>query len=112
MESQRVNSGGDVPFSGLRTNSGQFSNKYVEKLMQEKLAQYELELQSIRAGNSNETTSSPSQNSGGTVAQSSYDSTTENKKILMEFTQLKIDNLKNLLSGMESKESGNIPPVV
>ncbi len=98
MDSQRVDSGGDLPISGLRANTGQFSNDYVRKLMTEKLAEYELQLaevQSMRqSGNANETAK---QNAGETVARTSSEFSTENKKILMEFMELKIENLKNIL---------------
>jgi hypothetical protein len=110
MEGQRVNSGGDSPFSGLRTSSGQFSNnQYVGKLIRDKLAEYELQLSSMRQGNA---VGESNQSQGETVTKASREFSTEDKKILSDFLELKIENLRNLLAGMENGGTGNVPPIL
>ena len=109
MEGQRVNSGGDLPFAGLKTNSGQFSNnEYVKKLIGDKLAEYQLQLSSMRQGNA---VGEVNQSEGQTVTKASNEFNTEDKKILKEFLELKIDNLKNLLGGDFNNTKGT-PPLV
>ncbi len=95
MESRPINSRNDSSSNKPGSNSGQFSNDYVKKLMEDKLGEYELKLQSLRQGGNSE-----SQNNN--EANNTPESNGEDKKLVMEFMQLKIENLRSILGRTEN----------
>ncbi len=94
MESRPINSRKNSSTNNLGSNSGQFSNDYVRKLMEDKLGEYEQKLQSLRQGGNSE-----SQNNNET---NTPESNGEDKKLVMEFMQLKIENLRSILGKTEN----------
>lgn len=95
VESRPINSRKDSSTNKPGSSSGQFSNDYVKKLMEDKLGEYELKLQSLRQGGNSE-----SQNNN--EANNTPESNGEDKKLVMEFMQLKIENLRSILGRTEN----------
>lgn len=107
MESQRISSG-KTSFGNRVTGQGQFSNDYVRKLMAEKLAEYELKLEAMRQGQSEEL-----KQTKDTKERGSPELSLEDKKILSEFLELKIENLRNILGYMSDQNSqGELPKII